>query len=293
MGMADIIPGVSGGTIAFITGIYEELINAISSLDHHFIKNILSFKFKAAFKEIPLNFLIPLFFGIISAILLTSRIVHFLLDNYSIYTWAFFFGLIVSSVIFLGKKIDGFFGPKNLLGLGIGAGLGYVIVSLVPVNTPNDYLYTFFAGMIAICAMILPGISGAFLLLILGKYAFVTGALKNPLISNNFFTIMVFCMGCFLGLISFSKFIKWALEKHHSVMMAILTGFMIGSLKKVWPWKIALETKVIRDKTYILKEANFFPSLDSHFYIAVGFFIIGFVIVQLLERSNRGVSSAG
>ena len=293
MGMADIIPGVSGGTIAFITGIYEDLINAISSLDHNFIKNILSFNFKGAFKEIPLNFLIPLFFGIICAILLTSRVVHYLLDNYSIYTWAFFFGLIISSVIFLGKEINGLFSPKNLLALFLGTGLGYIIVSLVPVNTPNNYFYTFFAGMIAICAMILPGISGAFLLLILGKYAYVTGALKNPFLSNNFFSIIIFCMGCLLGLISFSKFIKWALNRHHSVMMAILTGFMIGSLKKVWPWKIALETKVIRDKTYILKEASFFPNLDMQFYIALAFFILGFIIVQVLERSNRGVSSAG
>lgn len=293
MGMADIIPGVSGGTIAFITGIYEQLIDSISSFDHNFFKNILRLNIKKAFDAINIKFLIILFLGIISAILLTSRLVHYLLEHYSIYTWAFFFGLIASSILFLISKIDKVISSNALTALIFGTVVGHFIVTLTPAQTPNEFIYIFFAGMIAICAMILPGISGAFLLLIMGKYSYITSALKNPFLLDSIQTIGVFCIGCMLGLISFSKIIKWGLNNHYRVMMATLTGFMLGTLEKVWPWKITLNSTTIRNKTYILKEANYIPDLNSQVYIACIFMIAGFIIVQLLERSNRGVSSAG
>lgn len=293
MGIADIIPGVSGGTIAFITGIYEQLIDSISSFDHHFFKNLLKFQFKKAFDYINLKFLLTLFFGIICAILITSRVVHFLLDNYSINTWAFFFGLILSSILFLIKKIENLLSSSAIPALIVGTVVGDLLIDLTPAQTPNDSIYIFMAGMIAICAMILPGISGAFLLLIMGKYSFITSSLKNPFILENIQTIILFCLGCLIGLISFSKVIKWGLTKHYNLMMSVLTGFMLGTLSKVWPWKVTLSSTVIRGKTYILKEANFIPDLNSQVYIACIFMIIGFIIVQLLERSNRGVSSAG
>ncbi len=293
MGVADIVPGVSGGTIAFITGIYEKLISTISSFDQNFFKRILSFKFKEAFSTIDYKFLLNLFLGIISAILLTSRVVHFLLDNYSIYTWSFFFGLILSSILFLLKKVKDIKSAKALSSLLVGAAFGYLIVSLNPAQTPETIPFIFISGMIAICAMILPGVSGSFLLLVMGKYSFITGALKNPLLIDNFITVITFCCGCLLGLVSFSKFIKWSLKKHYNVMMALLTGFMIGSLQKVWPWKITLKTVTIREKVHILEEANFLPSLNSEAFVAFTFMFIGFILVQILERSNRGVSSAG
>lgn len=291
MGMADIIPGVSGGTIAFITGIYEELIKAISSFDQSFFKLILSLEFKEAFRKIPIKFLLILFSGIISAILLSSRVIHFLLESYAIYTWSFFFGLILSSVLFLGKKIEKPLKSENLFSFILGTVVGAILVSLVPVETSNHLMMVFLSGAIAICAMILPGISGSFLLLIMGKYAYITGALKNPF--ENLTLILTFCLGCLLGMISFSKFIKWSLKSYNSIMMAILTGFMLGSLKKVWPWKKVIESKIIRGKLYVLQEKNYFPEIESSLFIALAFFILGFILVQILERSNRGVSSAG
>lgn len=289
MGVADIVPGVSGGTVAFITGIYDQLLESISSVNLKFLSYLTRLQIKQALGHIQFYFLLPLFGGIIFAILSTSRMMHFLLENYAVYTWSTFFGLIAASIYFVGKQVKSPGHPKNLSFLGLGGVIGYALVSLVPVNTPNDMIYIFFSGMIAICAMILPGISGSFILLILGKYAFITSILKSPFENGNLLIILIFCLGCLMGLLSFSKFLNWFLKHYHNIAMAFLTGFMIGSMKKIWPWKQTLESTIIRGKTYILREENILPgTIDSQVMIALGLMISGFMIVILIEiMSNR------
>lgn len=288
MGVADIVPGVSGGTIAFITGIYDRLLESISSVNVKFLKYLFTFRIKEALGHIQFFFLLPLFSGIIIAILSTSRLMHFLMHDYPIFTWAAFFGLIASSIYYIGKQIKNPFYFRNVVSVLIGAIIGYSLVSLIPVNTPNTYLYILGSGMIAICAMILPGISGSFILLILGKYAFITSALKNPFADNNLSLIIVFCIGCLIGILSFSKFLNWFLKHFHNLTMAFLTGFMIGSLKKIWPWKQTLESTVIRGKTYILREENIFPqALDADFGIAISLMTVGFLSVIIIESISQ------
>lgn len=285
MGIADIVPGVSGGTIAFITGIYDTLLNAISSVNKDFIKLLFSFKIKEALVHINASFLIPLFMGIAIAIISMSKIMHFFMNDYPTLTWSLFFGLIGASIIYIGKKITNIKSTKSILGISAGAIIAYLLVSLIPVQTPNTNLYIFFSGMIAICAMILPGISGSFILLILGKYAYVTGAVKSPFSPGNLEIIFIFAVGCVIGILSFSKILNYLLSRYHNLMMCFLTGFMIGSMKKIWPWKEVVESKIIRDKLYVIKDINIIPEqLDLNFIACLVLMVIGFVLVFGLEK---------
>jgi len=289
MGMADIVPGVSGGTVAFITGVYDNLLASISAVDMQFVKYLLSFQIKKALDHINFTFLFPLLAGVAAAIISMSRVMHFLLESYPTQTWATFFGLIAASIIFIGKTIENPFGVKQAASSLVGIIIGYLIVSVVPTQTSEALPYVFLAGMIGICAMILPGISGAFILLILGKYAYVTGALKAPFIDSNLSIIIVFCLGCGVGILSFSKVLNYLLKHYHNIMMCFLTGFMIGSMKKIWPWKETLESITIRDKVHVLREANILPTqLDGAAMMAIGLMIIGFIAVLSLEYiSNK------
>jgi len=284
MGLADIVPGVSGGTIAFITGIYDELLKSISSVNKDFIKLLLGLKFKEALNHINISFLAPLLAGVLSAIVLASRLMHYLMHEHAILTWSLFFGLICASCIYIGKHIKRPASPLTYGLLPLGIAVGVAIVSLVPVNTPNSYLYIFGAGAIAICAMILPGISGSFILLVLGKYAFVTGALKSPFIDNHLAIISVFAIGCLVGLLSFAKLLNYLMHKHTNKMMLLLTGFMAGSLKKIWPWKETIESVMIRGKEHVLQEANIMPrDFNGETIFAIVLMIGGFLAVLGLE----------
>lgn len=297
MGCADIVPGVSGGTVAFITGIYSTLLESISSFDHHFLKLVLKGRIREALLRINAAFIFPLLFGIFSAIAMMSRVMHFLMNDYPIFTWSAFFGLIGASIIFVGKQIENLGAPKNLLSLAIGTLIGYLVVSLIPVHLPNTHLIIFLSGMVAITAMILPGISGSFILLILGQYTFITGALKSFTSEGNYLYILAFLAGCVLGIISFSKFLNWFMHTHKNLATTVLTGFMLGSLKKIWPWKKVIESIEIRGKTHVLQEANILPAFTNEFYIALLIMILGFSIVFMIEilskLKTRGVSSAG
>lgn len=285
MGIADIVPGVSGGTIAFITGIYDQLVESISSVNKDFLKLVLQFRIKQALVHINFQFLFPLMCGIFASLILGARVMHYLLAHHPDQTWSLFFGLIAASIIYIGKKILDIKHPKHIATIFVGTIIGYILVSLIPVNTPNNYLYLFGAGAVAICAMILPGISGSFILLILGKYAFITGALKQPFIENHLNVIAVFSLGCLFGLISFSKVLNWLLKNFHNLMMCFLTGFMIGSMKKIWPWKDVIESKIIRGKTYVLQETNIFPpQIDTGFWIAIILMLVGFFLVFTFEK---------
>lgn len=295
MGMADIVPGVSGGTIALITNIYDELIRTISSVNKDFLQLLLRFKIKELITHANGQFIIPLFFGIASAIVLMSKVMHYFMQEFPVYTWSLFFGLILASIYYVGTTIPDIKQPKSMGMVLVGTLVGYLVVSLIPVSTPDTLPMIFLAGCIGICAMILPGISGSFILLILGKYTFVTSALKSPFSDGNIAVIMTFCAGCLIGLLSFSKFLNYLLKHFHNMTMCVLTGFMIGTLKKIWPWKEVLETRIVRGKAKVLRDANILPTeINSEVILALLLMIIGIVLVLGLEHvSKRGVSSAG
>ncbi|RJP86909.1 MAG: DUF368 domain-containing protein [Desulfobacteraceae bacterium] len=284
MGAADTVPGVSGGTIALITGIYDDLLSAIKSANFKVAGSLLRLDFKDVLSELHVRFILPLFLGIAIAILSLARLMVYLLANHATLTWSLFFGLIAASIWVVGKQVE-----KWTLGTGAlflaGSGAAFVIVNLMPASTPEDLWFVFVSGMLAICAMILPGLSGAFILLILGKYEFIIATLKNPFLLENLVIIVVFASGCAIGLAGFARVLKILLQKYHSLTLAFLAGLMFGSMRKIWPWKETLETSMIHGKLRVLKESNIWPQTgDSDLVFAVCLIITGFVVVMVLER---------
>ena len=275
MGAADIVPGVSGGTMAFILGIYDELIDAIHSIDMGFIRNLITFKWREAFSNFPWQFLLALVLGLAAAVLTLSSGLHWALEAHPILVWSFFFGLIVASIIVIRKRVQ-YWSVVNIaaaLAAVVGA---YILVGLTPSETPHTPPLLFLSGAIAICAMILPGISGAFILVLLGKYSYVLGAVK----SFDLLTIALVGLGAVVGLISFARLLRWTLRRNHDLVVAILTGFMAGSLRKVWPWK-SFETI---SETFV-KETNLFPSAFTlEEGLALFLMIAGMTAVLFIER---------
>jgi len=285
MGTADIVPGVSGGTIAFISGIYESLLSAISSININFFIEAFKLNFKKALSELHLRFLSTLFIGISIAIVSTANLMHFLLQEYPVQIWSFFFGLITGSILVISRSIKNRYSSFPILVLG--TIISYKITGLIPLNTPENSWFIFFCGMIAICAMILPGLSGAFILLILGKYEFITSALRNPFLKENIFIIIIFCSGSLIGIIIFSRLLHYGMMRWRDNTLAILTGIMIGSMQKVWPWKITLESQIIRGKEYLIREENILPIFNSEFIIAILISCFGFFLVLILEKISK------
>ena len=239
MGGADVVPGVSGGTIAFITGIYEELLSSIKSIDKVAIQLLFGGKIIVFWKHINGNFLITLFSGILVSILSLAKLIHYLLNNHPIQLWSFFLGLIIISSLLVSREIKHWKIHVFILGIA-GILIAYFITEATPSTTPDNYLFVFLSGAIAICAMILPGISGSFILLILGKYEFIIESIKDV----NILVIVIFGLGCVVGLLSFSRVVSWLLTKYHDSTIAVLAGFMIGSLNKIWPWKETISTRL-------------------------------------------------
>ncbi len=232
MGAADTVPGVSGGTVAFITGIYEELIASINKIDVEALRLLTKFNIAEFWKKINGSFLLTLLSGIFVSLLSLARLMTYLLDKYPILIWSFFFGLILVSSPLILRNITKW-SIASVVTFIAGIIIAYFITIVSPAETPSGYPFIFFCGAIAICAMILPGISGAFILLLLGKYEFMI----NALIGFNIPVIVVFMLGCVLGLLGFSRFLNWILTHYRFPTLALLAGFMIGSLNKVWPWK--------------------------------------------------------
>jgi len=287
MGSADVIPGVSGGTIALITGIYEDLILALKSIDVNWVKKILNLDLKGALAHVHVRFLLTLFVGIGTAIISLARLMNYLLHHYPVFTWSLFFGLIAASILVVSRRVRNWSGRTGISFVA-GTIIAAYIVNLIPVATPDALWFIFLCGVIAICAMILPGISGAFILLILGKYEFITATLKNPFLSQHLVIIVVFCLGCLIGLLSFSRLLSYVLNKFHRLTMAFLTGLMVGSMPKIWPWKELLETKIIRGKTHVIWGSNMMPeTINTEVLIALGLAILGFIIVLIIERLAR------
>lgn len=286
MGAADVIPGVSGGTIAFIMGIYDQFVGSIASINAEAVKLLLHGKFKEFWKHINGSFLLALVIGIGTSVVCLAGLMQMLLADFPIQTWAFFFGLIVASSIFILRGIkdwrvrDGFF-------IALGIVLGVVVCTLSPTQTPDALWFIFLSGALAICAMILPGISGSFILLILGKYQFImetitscvgnVGALMGAegadkvLFWNSALTLAVFLVGAVVGILSFSKFLHWLLARWNKETLIVLAGFIIGSLVKVWPW--SNEEAMMQD--------------DLHIVGAIIFAIIGFGLVTGIELAGK------
>jgi len=277
MGAADVVPGVSGGTIAFISGIYEELITTISGVNLGLLSTWKANGFKAMWEELNGNFIVALFAGILVSIFSVMRVANYLLENHPVLIWSFFFGLVVASIWFVGKQIPKWTW-KIVLALVIGAAVAFYIVSLPPLSASNSYLFLFFAGALAVCAMILPGISGAFILVLLGAYKSITEAAHD----FDLKTIGIVGIGAVFGLLTFSKILKWLFVHYSSITLAVLTGFIAGSLNKIWPWKETLETAMYGEKEVVLKEASVLPwnfdgdpqTLWSVVLMLAGFFLI-------------------
>jgi len=280
MGAADVVPGVSGGTIAFMTGIYEELVGSLNNINMKAVKLLFTGKIKEFWEHINGKFICSVLLGILISVLSLAKIMTFLLEHHPIQTWAFFFGLIVASSIFMIRDIKGW-GIKEVLFMAFGIVLGVTVCTLSPTNTPEALWFVFLSGAVAICAMILPGISGSFILLILGKYHFIlkqVDDLTSGVIGRNVLILAVFVVGCVVGILAFSKFLHWLLGKWEKQTFIVLIGFILGSLVKVWPWsdKAALaEAQVLR--------GGLPAPLDMQIPSALIFFAVGLTVVSMIQ----------
>lgn len=233
MGAADIVPGVSGGSIALIAGIYQELLDSINSFSLDNLKLLTRGEVKRFYKAVNGSFLLSLLLGILTSIFLLSRLITYLMSDHPIPLWSFFTGLILVSAFMILKEIKRWhFGV--ILAVLIGTAIAWWVTNLPPTTTPDALWFTFVSGAIAICAMILPGISGSFILLIMGQYEGILQAVTE----RNFLKLFVFALGCIVGILSFSRVVSWLLRKYHSATIGLLSGFMLGSVNELWPWKI-------------------------------------------------------
>ena len=289
MGTADIVPGVSGGTVAFITGIYHALLTAISSFNWRTFLQALRLRGKEALSELHLRFIVTLAAGIALAVVSTAHLMHYLLTEHAVETWSLFFGLITASIIVVSHPIRTRISSFPILFLG--TLISYGITGLIPLHTPEEPWFIFFCGVVAICAMILPGLSGSFILLVLGKYAFITAALRNPFLLENTKILLIFLAGCVVGILGFSRIIRYGLLHWHDFTIAFLTGLMIGAMRKIWPWKVALESQIIRGKEYVIREENVWPLIDTDLVSALLVMSSGFAFVMLLEKFSKNKSA--
>ena len=297
MGAADVVPGVSGGTIAFISGIYQELIDSINNVNVSALKTLKKDGLKAAWEQVNGSFLLALLTGIGISILTFSKVITHLLETQPILVWSFFFGLIIASITLIWKEITSW-KLVDILFLLIGITVSYYITIARPVSSPDSYWYLFLSGFIAIIAMILPGISGAFILLLMGSYETVIGTINtfreglttanSEILVSALLKLGVFAVGAIIGLKSFSKILHWMFEHHKNTTLTLLVGFMVGSLNKVWPWKEVLETRINShgevvpyiDKSILPQNFDGDPKIVMAIVLA----ILGFVLIFGMEK---------
>ena len=317
MGAADVIPGVSGGTIAFIMGIYDKFVASLAAINLESVKLFFSGKFKEFWKHINGSFLLSLAIGIGVSVISLATVMQTLLSDFPIQTWAFFFGLIVASSIFILRGISGW-SLRELLFLAGGIVLGVVICTLSPTQTPDALWFIFLSGAIAICAMILPGISGSFILLILGKYQYILGTVSDLVagqnVTHNILILAVFAIGAVVGILGFSKFLHWLLARWNKETLVVLAGFIIGSLVKVWPWsntsaivcsqfpavakleelaEAAAESGIgaeAAQKAFEAAVASHASMIEPQIFSAVVFALIGFSLVTGVEIVGKMMS---
>ena len=306
MGAADVIPGVSGGTIAFIMGIYDEFVGSLASINSEAIRMLLKGQFKAFWKHINGSFLLSLVIGIGISVVSLAGLMQMLLSDFPIQTWAFFFGLIVASSIFILRGISGW-ALREVLLLALGIILGIVICTLSPTQTPDGLWFIFLSGALAICAMILPGISGSFILLILGKYQYIMGCISDLVsgvnFGQNFLVLCIFAIGAIVGILGFSKFLHWLLARWQKETMIVLAGFIIGSLVKVWPWNNmeAIVTSQFPNVASLSESlggtlpaeivAQYAEHINPHTTSAFAFALIGFFLVTGIELAGKKIAN--
>jgi putative membrane protein len=286
MGAADIVPGVSGGSIALIAGIYQELLDSINSFNLDNLRLLKSFQIKEFYLRLNGNFLLSLVLGIMTSIFALSRVITYLMDEHPIPLWSFFTGLILVSAFLILKEIKQW-NLVVIVSIAIGTAFAWWVTNLPPTTTPNDHWFTFVAGAIAICAMILPGISGSFVLLILGQYERILQAVMD----KDFFTLALFASGCLVGILSFSRVVAFLLRRFHAATIGLLSGFMLGSVNELWPWKqvTSWRTSSSGKEVPFLTE-NILPGeyltqvgLDPQLGWAIGAFFFGIGLVLFIE----------
>jgi putative membrane protein len=282
MGIAELVPGVSGGTIAFVTGIYEEFISSINNISLSTFKTLKNDGFKAFWTKLNGNFLVVLFGGMLISILSFSKLISWLLEFHPIPIWAFFFGLVLASVIFVAKAITKWNVVSIMLFI-VGTVVAFYITTLPPSANTDSLPFLFFSGALAICAMVLPGISGSFILVLLGSYKTILDALND----KDFEIIIAVGLGVVFGILSFARVLKWMFANYKNATLAVLTGFILGSLNKIWPWKNVLEVIKIGKKEIIIDE-NISPFAfegDSQLTFAMVTALIGFSLIFILEKT--------
>jgi len=285
MGASDVVPGVSGGTMAFILGIYEELINAIKSFDLKSLRLLMTLKVRAFIEHISWRFLLSVGIGILTAVFTLAKGLAWLLQNTPVLIWSFFLGLILASVVTVSRRIKQWqpltwaclFG--GLIGL-------YFLIGLVPGTTPNDLWFLFLSGAVAICAMIPPGLSGSFILVLMGKYQYVLEAVNE----RDLLALFVVAAGACVGIAAFSRLLGWLIDNYHDLMVAFLTGLMLGSLRKIWPWKETLESIIdSHGKTIPIVQANIVPAQwNGEVLSALCLMVAGFLVVFVLDWMAGG-----
>jgi len=283
MGVANVIPGVSGGTIAFLFGIYEDLIQSLSSFDMDFVRLVLKGRLKEAFKRVNGPFLSALLVGVLIAILSFAKIMSWLLSDHPVSVNAFFFGLVSATVPIIAGQLKKWDMKTVALGL-LTVVLMYLLVGGIPIQTPDALWFVFLSGGIAISAMILPGISGAFILVLLGKYQFVISAIND----HNIPVLLAVAAGSVVGILTFVRLLRWLFQRFHDGTVVVLTGLVLGSLRKIWPWKETTRQMVTsKGKIIPIEQLNIIPSrIDGEVVLAVALCIAGFVLALLLSRIN-------
>jgi len=288
MGIANVIPGVSGGTVAFITGIYERLIHGIKSFDLQAFNHVRNLDFKAFIEHVDLKFLATLFAGVAISTVALAFLMENLFENYPIWVSAFFFGLILASVYYVGKQIEPI-DAKSIIMMLLGTGIAVAIALMNPASENSSFIYLFICGIVAISSMILPGLSGSFVLLIMGNYLLVLGAIK----SLNLSIIIPFALGCVVGILGFAHILSWIFKHYRNETISLLTGFVAGSLLTIWPWKQALYLKdalgnlVLKgeDEKILTGYDWFFPSsFGTETLVAFGLIVVGIFSIVLLEK---------
>jgi putative membrane protein len=288
MGTADLVPGVSGGTIAFLAGIYEQLLQSIKTVTGEVLRLVLQRRIRDAVARVPWGFLLPLGLGIGTAVLALAGVLSYLLDEHPVLIWSFFLGLVLASVVVVSKRVM-WWQTRTIAAFVFAMILGFFIVGMVPVETPNNPFYMFLSGAVAICAMILPGISGSFILLLIGKYQQVLDAVND----RDVVTLGIFMVGAAVGIAAFSRLLSWLFWRYHDTAIAILAGLMLGSARKLWPWKETVETRIDSHGNEVpLVERNIRPSgFDDQVLFAALLLLLGIGLVLLLDRL-RVVKSA-
>jgi putative membrane protein len=290
MGMADVVPGVSGGTMAFVLGIYEELLESIRRMVNPPAFGLaLRGKFKAALDLLPWPFLLAVGVGILTAVFSLAHVLEWALEHHPVLVWSFFFGLVAASIWAVSRRVQRWH-LTTMVSAVVGAVALYWIIGLTPVETPTASWFIFLSGFIAICAMILPGISGSFILVLLGKYQYILSAVTG----RDFLTLLIFMAGAGIGIVSFAQVLSWLLKRYHDVTVAFLIGLMIGSLRKLWPWKEMISSAVSPSLQY---EVNVLPAawtteITTALILAVTGFVLVLVIEALAARSEPSAQAS-